>query len=245
MGFSTDGHHAALGRQEADYTAEEAVQVAAGPSTLRMLVHDYIARGAEINRLREAGDVKAINLARLQRRTIATWHELNEQCEEIADLRQEWDSCCSREASTFAELKERRTQVAALVAVLSKREPRRVSDSLRATAASTSHPAHSVGLRAETLTDWADQLDAYTARVEAAISPPDAITPAPPVLPAHVRTSRSGLVIGSSVAHPHGGTCDKVPHDNPAGVYRHRPDDDGPYAVDGLMYCGRCHGWIR
>lgn len=45
-----------------------------------------------------------------------------------------------------------------------------VVKSLRATAASVSHPLHSVTLRCETLTDWADQLDAQNARVDAALS---------------------------------------------------------------------------
>ena len=43
------------------------------------------------------------------------------------------------------------------------RELQRVINSLRATAASSSHPKHSVTLRCETLTDWADQLAASAA----------------------------------------------------------------------------------
>lgn len=39
--------------------------------------------------------------------------------------------------------------------------------------------------------------------------------------------------------------CRKVPHDNPRGGYMHGEDEDGPYDVDGVMYCGRCHVWIE
>lgn len=39
----------------------------------------------------------------------------------------------------------------------------------------------------------------------------------------------------------HGVTCQKKPHDNPAGGYLHGDDDDTPYDVDGWSYCGRCH----
>jgi hypothetical protein len=35
--------------------------------------------------------------------------------------------------------------------------------------------------------------------------------------------------------------CGKVPHDQRAGGYLHGEDDDGPYDVDGVLYCGRCH----
>jgi hypothetical protein len=36
--------------------------------------------------------------------------------------------------------------------------------------------------------------------------------------------------------------CVKVPH---AGTgYLHAEDDDGPYDVDGVLYCGRCHSWF-
>src|SRR5690606_31033999 len=40
----------------------------------------------------------------------------------------------------------------------------------------------------------------------------------------------------------HGRDCPKVEH--VAGGYLHTADDDRPYDVDGLMYCGRCHAWI-
>lgn len=35
--------------------------------------------------------------------------------------------------------------------------------------------------------------------------------------------------------------CPKAPHDNPSGGYLHGEDDDRPYDVDGMLYCGRCH----
>ena len=37
----------------------------------------------------------------------------------------------------------------------------------------------------------------------------------------------------------HGVDCGKVPHE--AEGYLHGAHDDGPYDVDGLTYCGRCH----
>lgn len=40
----------------------------------------------------------------------------------------------------------------------------------------------------------------------------------------------------------HGKDCPKVQHIG-AG-YLHEHDDDTPYEVDGLWYCGRCHGWM-
>lgn len=40
----------------------------------------------------------------------------------------------------------------------------------------------------------------------------------------------------------HGVNCEKVAH---AGTgYLHEADDDRPYDVDGLMYCGRCHTYL-
>lgn len=40
----------------------------------------------------------------------------------------------------------------------------------------------------------------------------------------------------------HGRACPKVPHVGDG--YLHGADDDGPYDVDGVQYCGRCHGWM-
>ncbi len=40
----------------------------------------------------------------------------------------------------------------------------------------------------------------------------------------------------------HGKTCKKAPHG--AGGYLHLPEDDGPYDVDGVKYCGRCHVYL-
>jgi len=38
----------------------------------------------------------------------------------------------------------------------------------------------------------------------------------------------------------HGTDCPKAPHTNNCG-YLHAADDDRPYDVDGVDYCGRCH----
>jgi hypothetical protein len=38
----------------------------------------------------------------------------------------------------------------------------------------------------------------------------------------------------------HGETCVKAPHVNSLGGYLHAADDDRPYDVDGVRYCGRC-----
>lgn len=35
--------------------------------------------------------------------------------------------------------------------------------------------------------------------------------------------------------------CTKVVHDPERTGYLHTADDDGPYSVDGVLYCGRCH----
>lgn len=35
--------------------------------------------------------------------------------------------------------------------------------------------------------------------------------------------------------------CPKAPHDKRDGGYLHDENDDRPYDVDGLTYCGRCH----
>jgi hypothetical protein len=37
--------------------------------------------------------------------------------------------------------------------------------------------------------------------------------------------------------------CPKVVHEL-IGGYLHAADDDGPYMVDGVSYCGRCHCWL-
>lgn len=42
----------------------------------------------------------------------------------------------------------------------------------------------------------------------------------------------------------HGVDCPKAEHERYGGGYLHGPDDDSPYDVDGVLYCGRCHGWI-
>jgi hypothetical protein len=40
----------------------------------------------------------------------------------------------------------------------------------------------------------------------------------------------------------HGYDCPKVEHVGTG--YLHDQDDDRPYDVDGLIYCGRCHKWL-
>jgi hypothetical protein len=41
----------------------------------------------------------------------------------------------------------------------------------------------------------------------------------------------------------HGRTCPKAPHNGEG--YLHGKDDDSPYTVDGVNYCGRCHRVIN
>jgi len=43
----------------------------------------------------------------------------------------------------------------------------------------------------------------------------------------------------------HGRTCPKVAHSDPEGGYLHDDNDDSPYGVDGVDYCGRCHRVLR
>lgn len=38
----------------------------------------------------------------------------------------------------------------------------------------------------------------------------------------------------------HGINCEKIIHSNKGG-YLHSEQDDRPYDVDGVKYCGRCH----
>lgn len=40
----------------------------------------------------------------------------------------------------------------------------------------------------------------------------------------------------------HGINCVKAPHTD--GGYLHADTDDGPYEVDNVKYCGRCHAWM-
>lgn len=44
------------------------------------------------------------------------------------------------------------------------------------------------------------------------------------------------------VAVQHGVDCPKAAHVN--GGELHAPDDDRPFDVDGLSYCGRCHCYL-
>ena len=48
----------------------------------------------------------------------------------------------------------------------------------------------------------------------------------------------------SAAAVVHGRTCPKAPHDSGRHGYLHAPDDDHPYDVDGVAYCGRCHAFL-
>lgn len=43
-------------------------------------------------------------------------------------------------------------------------------------------------------------------------------------------------------AHQHSVNCPKVAHIG--GEYLHSENDDSPYDVDGVSYCGRCHQWL-
>ena len=47
--------------------------------------------------------------------------------------------------------------------------------------------------------------------------------------------------VGGDVMPQHGVNCPKAEHMRPNG-YLHAATDDTPYDVDGLPYCGRCHG---
>lgn len=41
----------------------------------------------------------------------------------------------------------------------------------------------------------------------------------------------------------HGRDCKKAPHIGSG--YLHAEDDDRPYDVDGVLYCGRCHEFLE
>lgn len=42
----------------------------------------------------------------------------------------------------------------------------------------------------------------------------------------------------------HGLTCHKIPHHPQQSGFEHAMADDGPYFVDGVKYCGRCHEYL-
>jgi hypothetical protein len=46
-----------------------------------------------------------------------------------------------------------------------------------------------------------------------------------------------------AVKFEHGKDCKKAEHRD-GGGYLHDANDDRPYEIDGLMYCGRCHYWM-
>ena len=54
-------------------------------------------------------------------------------------------------------------------------------------------------------------------------------------------TCDAGPQQATPAAIVHGVNCEKAKHDARRGGYLHNSDDDGPYNVDGLSYCGRCH----
>lgn len=68
-----------------------------------------------------------------------------------------------------------------------------------------------------------------TGRLE---SLPDPTWDAPTVAP--------GALVEAKVRH--GVNCPKAPHTRDG--YLHSVDDDRPYDIDGLRYCGRCHLWL-
>ena len=71
----------------------------------------------------------------------------------------------------------------------------------------------------------------------------------------HHHTGPGGICIGCACARTspdvrdsfltklpqHGLTCRKVEHTLADGGYLHDANDDTPYDVDGIVYCGRCH----
>lgn len=42
----------------------------------------------------------------------------------------------------------------------------------------------------------------------------------------------------------HGVDCRKVTHLGTGAGYVHGANDDAPYNVDAVWYCGRCHAWL-
>ena len=52
-------------------------------------------------------------------------------------------------------------------------------------------------------------------------------------------TARAYAVLGVQPPITHGVNCPKAPHVGDG--YLHGEDDDTPYDVDGVPYCGRCH----
>lgn len=59
-------------------------------------------------------------------------------------------------------------------------------------------------------------------------------------IPEHIAALRTQK---ERFAGMHGRDCPKVEHVGDIG-YLHGPHDDGPYNVDGVKYCGRCHAWV-
>ncbi len=53
------------------------------------------------------------------------------------------------------------------------------------------------------------------------------------------RKSETAQMLARHGVIRHGANCPKVAH--VCDGYLHDADDDSPYDVDGVMYCGRCH----
>ena len=56
---------------------------------------------------------------------------------------------------------------------------------------------------------------------------------------------RDATFHASHVSQNHGeGYCSKAEHVDDSPGYLHAADDDGPYDVDGVLSCGRCHRFM-
>jgi hypothetical protein len=90
----------------------------------------------------------------------------------------------------------------------------------------------------------AEELDAEINAIPIRMTPEDqdcfveAILNPPPIAPALTRAfERHQALVGSPVIH--GENCPKKAHI--VTGHLHGEDDDSPYLVDGVYYCGRCH----
>ena len=57
-----------------------------------------------------------------------------------------------------------------------------------------------------------------------------------------MRTGTWMVTTVPEITGAHGRDCPKVPHSGDG--YLHAKEDDRPYEVDGIVYCGRCHAWM-
>lgn len=76
--------------------------------------------------------------------------------------------------------------------------------------------------------EWIQFMTDSTPANEGAAPPADAKPPRKP------RAKKEKII--------HGKDCPKAPHESPGML--HSIDDDSPYTVDGVTYCGRCHEYI-